>query len=416
MGTGERYVGVLAMGMAALIFCGFFVFISGWGNTPGQEPGRAKALFVVANAVTLTGFELTTNVGDYKVLGQATIFALILGGAFFSLGVGGWALTRILNMPYTDLQVVRATLFEFLLVLLGAAILMSLRRMDWWPALFQTTSALANAGHTLGPAPAYADRLTHLILLPLAILGGLGVPVLLDISSSIKLNHKLHSHSRTVLVLTAAMYIVGLLVITGIEWTASDEFQQLLTSRPAVENDPADKGDQDKAMLPVLRKSLAIASTESLNNRTLGFPLGSFQLLSPASQWFVVLLMLIGGSPGSTAGGIKNTTALVLVRDSWSLWCGRPVNRLFGLAGLWTMAYLLAILVVVILLAIAQPQLPGDRMVFMAVSAVTNTGTSHAPLSMTPMALDTLSAAMLFGRFVPLMILWHAASDTMQGR
>lgn len=398
-GPGERFVALLGLGMAALMVGGFLIFFNGLGTIPGQEPSKARSLLYVINAATLTGFELTTSVTEFKPMGQATIFTLILTSSLLSLIVGGWALTRILNMPYSDGQIVLGAFFVYLLMLLGAGMLLG--PLGLWPALFQATSALGNAGQTLGRSFVFTNPQVHLVLLPLSIIGGLGVPVLLDISSSVKLGHKLHSHTRTVLMMTGGIYILGMLLITGMEWIGSHEYQWL--TGEVVEK-------PEKHGLPELKTAVIVGSTEAINSRSLGMSFSAFQLLSPASQWVVLLLMFIGGSPGSTSGGIKNTTALVLVRDAWKLWKGEPVGRLFGLAVLWVLTYLVAILITIILLAISQPSMPGERMLFLAVSAITNCGTSHAPLSLTAMGAYTLCVAMLFGRFVPLVILWLAAT------
>src|SRR5262245_41631281 len=89
-GSGEHLAGVLGMGMALLIVFALGLFLSGKGNIPGQEPSTSRAVFYVINAATLTGFELTTSVGEYKPAGQITIFALIVAATFLSLVVGGW--------------------------------------------------------------------------------------------------------------------------------------------------------------------------------------------------------------------------------------------------------------------------------------------------------------------------------------
>jgi Trk-type K+ transport system membrane component len=62
----------------------------------------------------------------------------------------------------------------------------------------------------------------------------------------------------------------------------------------------------------------------------------------------------------------------------------------------------------------AEPQREGDRLLFLAVSALSNVGLSHDPVSMTSAGLDVLLAAMLLGKLVPLGMLWWMAATTRE--
>jgi Trk-type K+ transport system membrane component len=87
-------------------------------------------------------------------------------------------------------------------------------------------------------------------------------------------------------------------------------------------------------------------------------------------------------------------------------------HRATGIAALWLGIYMAALMIGVILLVQVQSQIPADRLLFLAVSALSNVGLSHDPVSITGPGLLVLSALMLIGRLVPLAILWWVARTT----
>jgi trk system potassium uptake protein TrkH len=382
MKLAEKLSGVLVAALVVLMFIAFAMLWYGYGTIHGNEMNFDKAVFNVVNATTLTGFQLTVTVDSYKPLGQAAIFLLISGGALVSLIVGGWAVVRIVQMPFDDAQIVQSSIVAYVLaILLGAAALLG-PGVSMAPAIFQAASAFANAGHVIGATPTYTDWRTHVILLPLASVGGLGIPVIIDLLASLTARRRPHAHSIVVLFMSAAIYLIAIGLIAMIET-------------------PTDSLDR--------RQALTLASSEVLNGRTLGLPMESLNLLSRASQWIIMLVMAIGASPAGTGGGIKTTTLYLFFRDSSRLLRGKVVGRIFGVACAWMGVYVLIVLITTILLVMNYPQEPGERLLFLAVSAASNVGTSHAPLTLTGPGLYILSLAMFLGRFLPLGILWWSA-------
>jgi Trk-type K+ transport system membrane component len=122
-----------------------------------------------------------------------------------------------------------------------------------------------------------------------------------------------------------------------------------------------------------------------------------------------MLLMLIGGTAGGLAGGIKLNTLVELFTGIGRSLRNELAGRLFALAAIWTLGYLLLTLVTLMLLTSFEPEAPADRLLFLAVSAVGNVGLSHDTLSSTGPSLYVLSSAMLLGRIAPLLLLWHTA-------
>ena len=124
--------------------------------------------------------------------------------------------------------------------------------------------------------------------------------------------------------------------------------------------------------------------------------------------------MLVGASPGGTGGGLKSTTLAELFRGVRRTLRGESPGRPFGIAMVWVGTYLGLVLVSVLALASTEKQLPGDRVLFLTVSALSNVGLSHDPVALTIPGAYFLSAMMLAGRMTPLLILWWMA-DTAQG-
>ena len=119
--------------------------------------------------------------------------------------------------------------------------------------------------------------------------------------------------------------------------------------------------------------------------------------------------MLIGGCPGGTAGGVKVTAIPALFSGLWSALRGRPVNRAFAVAVGWVTAYVGAVAAAWLVLVAVEPDQRPDRLLILAASAAGNVGLSHDPVSVSAAGTWTLSAAMLFGRVAPVLLLWIVA-------
>jgi trk system potassium uptake protein len=291
-------------------------------------------------------------------------------------------------MPFADSQVIRGTIGSYLLaVLLGATILIG-PGVDLSTAVFQAASAFGNVGLTMGPAPSFGDWTTYVILLPLALLGGLGIPVLLDLFTAIPARRRPHPHTVWAITLSAAVFLAGSALVFVIETVSETPFRQ----------------------------AVLLSAGESINSRSAGLPTGAVAQLTRGSQWIAMVLMAIGACPAGCGGGIKLTTIFVLARETRRLLAGGIIGRIFGAACAWFGIYLLIVLGAAILLAVTQPQLGGDRLLFLSISATSNVGSSPDPVSLTGSGLYILAAAMMLGRFIPLGVIWwtarHIESET----
>lgn len=294
------------------------------------QVGPLEALFTATSAVCVTGLIVVDTGTDFTVFGQLVILLLIQTGG---LGIMTFAAIAIkmggARMPLTHQQALEDTIFqrnaaaEFShtfprilkmvaaielagFALLSAGLVASER--SWaavYSALFHTISAFCNAGFSL-----YSDSLCRfdgngLVLgtvMALIVLGGLGHVVLRELYLDCKrmaARNPLHYarrfsfHTRVVLTVSGLLILGGALALTGFGMGTGPG-----TAR------------------------VAPALFQSITARTAGFNTVDIGRLTMPSAMVIILLMFIGGSPGSCAGGIKTT--------SFAIWLARMRSALHG--------------------------------------------------------------------------------------
>jgi trk system potassium uptake protein TrkH len=177
--------------------------------------------------------------------------------------------------------------------------------------IFHSVSAFCNAGFDLigqgrSLTPYVDDVLVNVVIWLLIIIGGLGFTVIMDLLRFKKFS-KLTLHTKLVL------YISGILILTGFVFSFIFEF-----------NNPETLGN-----LSAKGKFLG-SMFQAITPRTAGFNTLPMYKLTMASKFFIIILMFIGGSPGSTAGGIKTTTAGVLILSIISIIRGKNDTEIFN--------------------------------------------------------------------------------------
>lgn len=302
------FVGLIAVGTLGLLFLpGLYV---------GEGLGFIDALFTATSAVCVTGLIVVDTATYFSPLGQTWLVILIqLGGlgllTFTTLvlmsfrertplemeeAVGGHTHRLIAGAPGSVLRSV--LLVTFSLEAAGALGFWLFWQGELgpigaaWPAVFHAVSAFCNAGFSI-----FSDSLvgfhtsapTLLVASLLIIVGGLGFVVIQDLRARFVTGERrrLTVHTRLVLASTAVLLIGGALLYLVFEWSGV------------------------LAGLPVGAKSLN-AGFMSVTARTAGFNTVDYDALSNAALFLTVLLMLVGGSPNSTAGGFKTTTLALL--------------------------------------------------------------------------------------------------------
>lgn len=319
--------GILLLGTLLLMLPGM--------SRSGESAGLLTSLFTATSATCVTGLSLADTLTQWSPEGQVVILIMIqLGGLGFMT-----AYTLLLTVSRREILLSQRLILASTLglrntggvvrlvrhALLGTAILegtgavlLSLcfvpefGPVGIWYGIFHAVSAFCNAGFDLmgpqgGSLSLFAHRPAVLAIHgALVILGGLGFFVWEDIYRQRRWR-KLSLYTRMVLVMTALLILTGWGYFLLAEW-----------SNPATLG-PMAVGDK-----------VMNALFQSVTLRTAGFasiPQGG---LRESSQVMCLLFMLIGGSSGSTAGGVKTVTVLVLAAALWNGLRGRQMVLLRG--------------------------------------------------------------------------------------
>ena len=311
---------------ARLIALGFFlVILAGAGllclpfSYRGEAPGFLNALFTATSATCVTGLIVRDTFTGWTIFGQGVILFLIqLGGLGFmtvftliSSALGrklGLYDRKVLMQSAGNLSlsgigglIRRIIPFTFVFEAVGALLLATrfVPQFGWgrgiWFSVFHAISAFCNAGFDLmgvnqpfSSLTAYAgDATVSLTVCALIIIGGLGFLVWRDLAVNKFHWSKYQLHTKLVLTATGVLLIGGWLLFLLFERHASLEGMSA--------------GER-----------LLAAFFEAVTPRTAGFNTTDLNALSESGNLLTNVLMLIGGSPGSTAGGIKTTTVAVL--------------------------------------------------------------------------------------------------------
>ncbi len=331
------------------------------GAVPWADSGRyyIDALFTSTSAVCVTGLTVADVGKDFTPFGQAVILCLIQAGGL-GIMIFGTSLAllvgRGLNMRQSNAigsmlsaqnagNLKQVASFVVLVTLaieaVGAGLLFGMfygsrdafghtigAGAALWHSVFHSISAFCNAGFVL-----HGDNLmpwsTHWqvmgVVAPLIILGGLGFPVLQDVVESLKtlVNRmrrqvlpgqsrawaalKLSLHSKIVLTTSAILIIGGAAAIWTFETIAQDK-----RAESAKIEDSSNQTISDwQSMTPSRRAANCVF--HSISARTAGFNTVDLSQYSDASKATLVGLMIVGGSPAGTAGGMKTVTLALLV-------------------------------------------------------------------------------------------------------
>lgn len=328
----------LVLGFFIIIVIGALLLSLPISSRERQWTSLLTTLFTATSATCVTGLVLVDTYSHWSLFGQTVILLLIqIGGlGFMSMAtLLSFLMRRTITLRErlvmtTSLNVndmagiVRLTKRVLLGTLLFegvGAVALSIRFVgDFGPVegiqkgVFHAISAFCNAGFDLmGDVQPFSsmivyanDPVVNITIMTLIVIGGLGFYVWNDVYEQRALRH-LRQHTRLVLVTTAALLIIGGLATAVCEW-----------------NNPATLGG-----LPVGSRLLA-AMFQSVTLRTAGFNTIDQASLTGSSKLLAIIWMFIGGSPGSTAGGIKTVSIAVLLLTAVSAVRGRSRVAVFG--------------------------------------------------------------------------------------
>ena len=296
------------------------------------------ALFTITSAVCVTGLTVLDTATFFTFWGQLWILLFIQLGGLGIIALSSviiLALGRRLSLRSEEIssfsldvapRLSRSKLirdifvFTMVIELLGAMALFALwvpYAENWhdtaWHAVFHSVSAFCNAGFStystnlVGHAHSTA---TLLVISGLIVLGGIGFLVMEEISRAIRSRDRrsiarISLHTKLVLTTTLVLIVGGTVTFALLEW------QGVLS--------PFSWFDK-----------IGNAVLMSISPRTAGFNAIDYGDCRASSNFVTILLMSIGGSPGSTAGGLKTTTFAIILLLAISRYRGRPVVSLFA--------------------------------------------------------------------------------------
>lgn len=412
----------------------------------GENLSFVDALFTATSATCVTGLIVKDTGRDFSLMGQVVILTLIqLGGlgivifgAVFALLLGQ-ALSLRESAAMQDLLSARTlgrigNMIAFIFigtVFIEAFGTVSLFGMwndvpgqvanghqQWFYSIFHSVSAFCNAGFSL-----FSDSFVsynrswgvYVVVCPLIILGGLGFGVLYDLVNtaadrvkrffkklfykryrlSMETPKRLRLQTKIVLSVSACLIVLGMSAI-------------LLFERYASGSDSAEKTGVLGALF------------QSITARTAGFNTVDVSAMSASSRFVLILLMFIGGSPGSTAGGIKTVTLAVVIMTAVAALRKRQEVEMFkrsvrivvvGRAITVTLLFAAVLFIATLVLSLTENSngFTLSEIMFETASALGTVGLSTGvtgPLTtLTDAGKLIIIAVMLIGRLGPLTLL-----------
>ena len=324
---------IIISGFAGVILLGALLLMlpistNGRNVTPFNE-----TLFTATSAVCVTGLVVQDTGSYWSTFGQAVILALIqIGGLGVVTVAASFALLsgrKISLMQRSTMQdaisapkvggIVRLTRFilrgTFLIELLGVLAMLPVfcRDYGWrgiWMAVFHSVSAFCNAGfdilgteNNLYPSLiSYAGSpIINITIMLLIVIGGIGFLTWDDICENKLHFRRYRMQSKVILVTTAFLLVLPAIFFFFVDFSSLSIGKRVLAS-----------------------------FFQSVTPRTAGFNTVILSDMTGASQAVMIFLMMIGGSPGSTAGGMKTTTLAVLVANAAATFRQRESAQFFG--------------------------------------------------------------------------------------
>ena len=375
-----------------IIFLSFlFVVLLGGGilslpisSKAGEYTSFVDSLFTAISATCVTGLAVLDTSTYWSFFGQIIILILIqVGGLGFMTLVASiflllnqkvsmksrTALQKTYSVSHLGFKksLVLGILFISLIAEFIGAVLLSfifIPEYGWvkggWFSIFHSVSAYCNAGFDLfGNSLISYDHSPYIMLVIslLIVCGSLGFIVIMDLIGY-KKRHKLSLHSKLALIVTGILILVGILLffITRFSFYKSD-------------------------FLVYFVQSLFFAITP----RTAGFAIQDYSSLSQASLFLTIILMTIGGTSGSTAGGIKTTTIGVFIlniravirREKHTRFGNRTIpQNLVKQSYESIFLYFSLVIISTFILLVLEPNLKLDQVLFEVVSALSTVGLS----------------------------------------
>ncbi len=415
---------IIILGFAGVILVGALLLMLPISTKAGTVTPFNEALFTSTSAVCVTGLVVQDTATYWSVFGQSIILILIqIGGLGVITVAASFALLsgrKMSLMQRSTMQeaisapkvggIVRLTGFvlkaTFLFELLGALIMMPTFMKDFgakgiWMSFFHSISAFCNAGFDIMGTEAvkYASLTSYvtnpvinITIMLLIVIGGIGFLTWEDVYTNKHRFQQYRMQSKIILTTTAFLILVPAVFFFFVD------FAELPTS-----------------------ERIFSALFQSITPRTAGFNTADLTVVTGAGQTIIIVLMLIGGSPGSTAGGMKTTTFAVLIANALACFRRKEDPQYFGRrieskavknAATILMMYVTLFFSSAVIISVAEG-LPIGTCLFETASAV---GTVGLTLGITPslgfLSQCVLMILMFLGRVGGLTLIYAALSGT----
>ena len=328
---------IIAVSFAVIILLGTCLLMTPAASRDGSGCGFRPALFTATSATCVTGLVMFDTWTQFSGFGQAVILCLIeIGGLGFmsAASLFVFILRRRVGMKQRLIMAQAMSVDDMSGVIrlqrivltgslgiqgIGAIILtlrfwgeLGLRKALTW-GVFHSISAFCNAGFDImgcfDPGASvmryHTDPIVCLTLMALVVLGGLGFFVWEEVAR-VRCWKKFGVYTRLVLLITGALLLFGTVAIAVVEC-----------------DNPGTIGNM------AWYEKLLNAAFQSVTVRTAGFAAVDQAQLTEAGKAISICLMMVGGSSGSTAGGIKTVTILVMLLFIWARARGRETVTVF---------------------------------------------------------------------------------------
>lgn len=414
---------VLVLSFFGVILMGTLLLMLPISTISGHSTKFLDALFTSTSAVCVTGLVVVDTGTYWSYFGKTIILLLIqVGGLGFmtmttmvaillgkKIGLKNRILMQEALNQFSLSGIIRLTkyvvLFTLVIEFIGAALL-SIRFIPMYGflkgayfSIFHSVSAFCNAGFDLmgnfGSITAFAeDNFVTLVIGILLIIGGLGFAVLVDLIRTRDYN-KMSLHTRLVLLVTGVLLGFGMLLMFILEYNhtlSNFNFADKLTASFFLSASP----------------------------RTAGFNTVDLTALTMPAKFLTIVLMFIGGSPGSTAGGIKTTTfgmmfltIIAVIRGEEDIhFMRRRISKQVINKGLSVIFISIFVVTAIIFgLSITETGFSMEEIIFEVFSAF---GTVGLSLGITPnlshIGKILITFLMFFGRVGPLTIVLAISS------
>ena len=312
---------IIVLGFLGAILLGAFLLMLPISTADGKGATFADAVFTATSATCVTGLVVQDTATYWSYFGQAVILLLIqvggMGVVTFAVAITVASGKKIGLMQRSTMQeaisahqmggIVKLTGFilktSAIIELTGAALLAPAFIKEFgvgkgiWYSFFHSISAFCNAGFDLmgvkekySSLTSFSDNiLVNIVIMALIIIGGIGFLVWDDIKTNKYHIRKYRMQTKLVLI-TSAFLILLPAIVFFIEFAGMDIKSRILNSL-----------------------------FQSVTTRTAGFNTYDLTKLNSGGISVMIVLMLIGGSPGSTAGGMKTTTFAVVILTAFSV-------------------------------------------------------------------------------------------------